>query len=438
MTKRFSFLRRSSALSWRLNLLLCSVIACAILVLCVHMLRAQSAGAAWRQILPDSLPTKILRITANDSAVFAVGRLAVYRVENNRLVPFTLPNQRYPIMYATRSFHFAIIDSNLWRSRNGRDWSQVGILPSSIFFLNIVASENEKLHYATTRNGIYRSGDSGRTWQSTWLQGIQTWNIGIVADTIYAGGGCGSINRSIDGGKTWEVERFPYLGSEVYCAYKMESFLNGVYILLTSLPPVSTLYRYNGATDISSRKEEVGYINRHWGLTKTFTTRKGEILRVVVNFDEQRQAILRSTDGQKWDSLTTNGLANTSYYDGIAANSQSLFITTNNGLSLYTLDAPTTTVAVREPAPFTTEWRINYQPTNNALQLTVQLPSAAHVRCTLHTALGQEIATLADNTYAAGAHEITTTLQGMASGLYLCRLAVGGRVVGSKSVIVTR
>lgn len=68
----------------------------------------------------------------------------------------------------------------------------------------------------------------------------------------------------------------------------------------------------------------------------------------------------------------------------------------------------------------------------------MQLPSAAHVRCTLHTALGQEVATLADNTYVAGAHEITTTLQGMASELYLCRLVVDGRVVGSKSVIVTR
>jgi hypothetical protein len=218
----------------------------------------------------------------------------------------------------------------------------------------------------------------------------------------------------------------------------MESFLNSVYILLTSLPPVSTLYRYNGATDISSRKEEVGYINRHWGLTKTFTTRKGEILHVVVNFDEQRQAILRSTDGQKWDSLTTDGLANTSYYDGIAANSRSLFITTDNGLSLYTLDAPATTVAVREPVTFTTEWHIYHQPTNNALLLTMQLPSAAHVRCTLHTALGQEIATLADNAYAAGTHEITITPQGIASGLYLCRLVVAGRVVGSKSVIVTR
>jgi hypothetical protein len=160
-------------------------------------------------------------------------------------------------------------------------------------------------------------------------------------------------------------------------------------------------------------------------------TRRNEILST----SSQRGAVQGSFDGKRWNPYTTNGLTNTNIYS-FAANSQSIFVGTSGGL--YVLDAPATTVAVREPATLTTEWHINHQPTNNALLLTMQLPSAAHVRCTLHTALGQEIATLADNAYDAGAHEITTTLQGMASGLYLCRLVIDGRVVGSKSVIVTR
>ena len=441
MTKRFSALRRSCALSWRLNLLLCSVIACAAPVLCGNMLRAQSNGAAWRQVLPDSLPTQqIVRISANDSAVFALGRGTAYRVENNRLVPFTLPNQQYLTMYATRSFHFAISNSNLWRSQNGRDWTRVGMLPSGVFFMSIIASENEKIHYAATSKGIYQSSDSGRTWQSAWLSSTSVLHFAIVADTIYAYGfgQCCPLQRSTDGGKTWKQEllfQHPSLSQSVY---KFVSFLNGIYALIGLGNIFGEIHRFDSSKDMLAQNALTILGNRfRYGLS-SLTVRKGEMLCGVLKEPEIRSIVLRSTDGQRWDSLTSKGLDSIRFIEDIAANSRAIFITSNNGMSLYTLDAPTTTVAVRESAPFTTEWRINHQPTNNALLLTVQLPSAAHVRCTLHTALGQEIATLADNAYAAGAHEITTTPQGMASGLYLCRLAVDGRVVGSKSVIVTR
>jgi hypothetical protein len=304
-----------------------------------------------------------------------------------------------------------------------------------VSFGKIMATENERIHYVATTDGIYRSIDSGRSWQPTWLQGRAVYEFGVVADTIYASSILTQypsilpavLLRSTDGGNTWQEENL--LGSSVSRSVaNIISFRQGLYCAITSdfytsFTVATDLFRLYGFQSIGA-----------WQiLTRDIAqviTRRNEILRI-----SQRGSVEGSSDGQRWNSYTTNGLNNISV-NSFAANSQSIFVGTSGGL--YVLDAPATTVAVREPAPLTTEWRIHHQPTNNALLLTVQLPSAAHVRCTLHTALGQEIATLADNAYAAGTHEITITPQGMASGLYLCRLVVDGRVVGSKSVVVVR
>ena len=399
----------------------------------VGVYRSSDSGKTWQGVNEGLLTQRISDIVAHDSATFALVGGMWFRAENTRLSSFTFPNGRIVNLRATPAFLFAFTDSTIWRSRNGHDWQQIGIRPNNVSFGKITATENERVHYVATTDGIYRSIDSGRSWRPAWLQSRAVYEFGIVTDTIYASSILmqypsilpAVLLRSTDGGNTWQEQNLK--GSSVSSSVdNIVSFRQGLYCAITSdfytsFTLATDLFRLYGFQSIGA-----------WQiLTRDMAqviTRRNEILRI-----SPRGFVEGSSDGQRWNSYTTNGLNNITV-NSFAANNQAIFVGTSGGL--YVLDAPTTTVAVREPAPLTTEWRIHHQPTNNALLLTVQLPSAAHVRCTLHTALGQEIATLADNAYAAGAHEITTTLQGMASGLYLCRLAVGGRVVGSKSVVV--
>lgn len=409
--------------------------------------RSTDSGKTWQSVNEGLSTRDISNIVAHDSAVFVYARDAenwrtqrLYQVANKEFIPFKLGQDTLPSLRATPTFLFAFSERNLWRSRNGKDWLPLGQLPQDVSFGYIVAYDNNRTYYASTNDGVYRSLDSGRSWQSAWLKGEIVYNFGMTGDTLYAfifdtvSSNYRHITKfSVDGGKVWSL---PILGNYNNWPIGMITpFLNRLYVITRNIyqcidycnyPPNPILWRLQG-----------GFVPRGgvWGegiLPYDFvSTRRNEILSA----SSQYGIVRGSSDGQRWNTYTTNGLTNTNI-STFAVNNQAIYIGTGSGL--YVLDAPATTVAVRESVTLTTEWRIHHQSTNNALLLTVQLPSAAHVRCTLHTALGQEIATLADNAYTAGAHEITTTFQGMASGLYLCRLVVDGRVVGSKSVIVTR
>ena len=410
--------------------------------------RSTDSGKTWQSVNDGLSARYVSAITANDSAVFVSidnraisGNTRWYQLINQNFVPFQLGRDSLPSIQVAGDFFFAISDTTLWRSKNGKDWISLGKLPNNLdFFGSIAAYENNRTYYAATSDGIYRSSDSGRTWQSAWLKGESVYNFGINQDTIYAftyTSRIPSIMSSVDNGRLWSIiSRYNPAAISKVVSFRNSLYVitKNVYQIIDSPPPFSyaTLYRLqvNG-----------GWVPLDYRALN-LTSRRNEILWIPENVQAlssgqmfSSRPMFGSSDGQRWYAYTTNGLANTNF-TSLAANNQAIFVGTSGGL--YVLDAPATTVAVREPATLTTDWHINHQPTNNALLLTVQLPSAAHVRCTLHTALGQEIATLAENACAAGTHEITTRLQGMASGLYLCRLVVDGRVVGSKSVVVVR
>jgi len=414
-------------------------------------------GKTWQGVNTGLSARYVSAIIANDSAVFASidnptigGKTRLYQLINQNFVPFQLGRDTLPFMQVAGDFFFAISDTLLWRSKNGKDWISLGKLPYNLgLFGPIAAYENNRTYYAATSDGIYRSSDSGRTWQSAWLKGESVYNFGINQDTIYAfNTRTASIMSSVDNGRLWRIiSRYNPVAISKVVPFRNSLYVitKNVYQIIDSPPPFSysILYRLQGNGFLQDPAQGIigGWTLIDY-LALNLTSRRNEILWVPDNVQARSSGkifgsrqIFGSSDGQRWYAYTTNGLANTNF-TSLTANNQAIFVGTSGGL--YVLDAPATTVAVRELAPLTTEWRINHQPTNNTLLFTVQLPSAAHVRCTLHTALGQEIATLADNAYVAGTHEITTTPQGMASGLYLCRLVVDGRVVGSKSVVVVR
>ena len=80
-------------------------------------------------------------------------------------------------------------------------------------------------------------------------------------------------------------------------------------------------------------------------------------------------------------------------------------------------------------------------PARSAARFTVRLPEASHVVVRVFNVLGQEVARPVDGAQAAGTHEVTLDVRGLAAGVYVVRVEAqaGGRAVAeARRVTVVR
>lgn len=70
------------------------------------------------------------------------------------------------------------------------------------------------------------------------------------------------------------------------------------------------------------------------------------------------------------------------------------------------------------------------------LDLALERPAGVHA--TIHDASGATVATVFDATLDAGPHELRAAIGGLASGMYLFRVAIEGRSLISRRFLVTR
>jgi hypothetical protein len=89
------------------------------------------------------------------------------------------------------------------------------------------------------------------------------------------------------------------------------------------------------------------------------------------------------------------------------------------------------------PAPRVFTLEANWpNPFNPATTLAFSLQHAGPARLTVHSLLGETVATLVDGPVAAGRHEIAFDASGLASGVYLYTLEAGGRRESRKLVVL--
>jgi hypothetical protein len=87
--------------------------------------------------------------------------------------------------------------------------------------------------------------------------------------------------------------------------------------------------------------------------------------------------------------------------------------------------------------PETFQLAQNYpNPFNPTTTIRFELLSRTPVRLTVHNTLGQEVATLVDETLESGVFETVWDATGMASGTYLYRLTSDGIVQAKKMLLV--
>jgi hypothetical protein len=78
----------------------------------------------------------------------------------------------------------------------------------------------------------------------------------------------------------------------------------------------------------------------------------------------------------------------------------------------------------------------NYpNPFNPTTTIRYALPRRSHVSLTVYTTLGQQVATLVNESQDAGYHDVRFDGSGLASGVYFCRLKAGGYVETKKLLL---
>ena len=86
----------------------------------------------------------------------------------------------------------------------------------------------------------------------------------------------------------------------------------------------------------------------------------------------------------------------------------------------------TVTAVAGETSALPTEFSLsnNYpNPFNPSTNIEFSLPVKANISLVVFNALGQEVAKLAENEYAAGTHSVTFNAAGLTSGVYFCKLS---------------
>lgn len=100
--------------------------------------------------------------------------------------------------------------------------------------------------------------------------------------------------------------------------------------------------------------------------------------------------------------------------------------TTTGPDASVTLTRSTLTSTAEETLPTSYELDQNYpNPFNPVTAIRFGLPEAAHVRLTVHDALGRQVRTLVDETRPAGRHTVTLNAADLPSGTYLYRISAG-------------
>ncbi len=117
-------------------------------------------------------------------------------------------------------------------------------------------------------------------------------------------------------------------------------------------------------------------------------------------------------------------------------------ILATHGRGVWTLNIAEVQTASEEEAselPNSFELRKNYpNPFNPTTNISFRVAENSHVRVTVFDVLGRKVATLADQQYTRGTHQVQWNASSASSGQYIYRMEANGKVIGAKSMILVK
>ena len=153
-------------------------------------------------------------------------------------------------------------------------------------------------------------------------------------------------------------------------------------------------------------------------------------------------------DPPTWDGVPSNWTAMQGYPvpENLAYTNTAMQSAGSDGFALGDLNwfpsqlalwRPTAVQTTHKPVPETFELSQNYpNPFNPTTRISFTIPATAMVQLKVYNVLGQEVATLVNETMTNGSHTVTFDASKLASGVYLYKITAGNFVSTKKMVLL--
>lgn len=151
--------------------------------------------------------------------------------------------------------------------------------------------------------------------------------------------------------------------------------------------------------------------------------------------------IFESRDhGQTW-AYADNGLPAVSVWRIRIVDGEVVLAT--HGRGVWSLDVTEVLTAVEEEAgtslPTSFELLDNYpNPFNPSTMIGFKLAADSHIRVSVFDVLGRKVATLTDQPYSRGTHQVSWDASAMGSGQYIYRMEADGKLIGAKAMVLVK
>ncbi|MCE1190028.1 MAG: choice-of-anchor A family protein [Ignavibacteria bacterium] len=350
----------------------------------------------------------------------------IYRVSNTGVLDTVINASMLPAaviwdMKVNGSAIYAATTNGLMRSANGGlTWTLVG--PSADVRAILFATDGYA-YIGTWGAGVYRSADGGATWQAmnqnigstviqTLLERVENTN-----HTLFAGGFLSGLSASYNSAASWNDIGFP--SDFVLCLAKSSQ---GILFAGTQVDGVYRSYD-NGNTwnKLSGVPEGPIYAIRVDGNNNLFVS-------------SWQNGIYASGDlGNSFSYLGLGGYAISTIFPSADGR---IFVGTKNG-KIAVSNKP---FAVKDPVSLSVNnfaLMQNYpNPFNPSTKIQFSVPKAGTYSVKVYNLLGQLVATLADETLAAGQHAVLFDAATLTSGMYVYTLSGNGMSISKKMILM--
>jgi len=272
---------------------------------------------------------------------------------------------------------FAGTNSGVFLSTNtGTSWSAVNSSPSNQTVYSLLVSGANL--YAGV-NGLLVSTNSGTSW--SWVKsypGTYPWSYAVSGTNLFVGGAKGGVYVSTNSGTSWTTVSINSTGDVNALVFSGADLFAGVY----------------GA------------------------------------------GVFHSTNnGTNWTAVN-NGLGTLLVF-ALATSGSYLFAGTATGVWRRPLSELVSVEESRGGPPAAFDLHQNYpNPFNPSTVIQYDLPQRSHVALAVFNALGQQVATLVNESQEAGIHEVRFEGSGLASGVYFYRIQAGDFVAMKKLILL--
>jgi hypothetical protein len=233
------------------------------------------------------------------------------------------------------------------------------------------------------------------------------------------------LYKTIDGGRSWTLTRYPAKYVQVLKFYDRNIGL--------AVPGGDGIYR---TLDGGNTWDSLPRPSRHWG--QAFSFAPGNPAKVW--FLDMDDLYFSSDTGRTWtaqlhvagsSSYGRDILFTDAQHGWLLGDKDILYRTDNGGDPLQTGIGEESRVVPKEFSLFQ-----NYpNPFNPTTTIGYTLPEAAEVTLTLYSVLGQQIMVLVNERQEPGYHEVTLRGLSLGSGVYLLRLQAGGFMASRKLLL---